>query len=206
VRTTDNGPGGPGVEPSESDRRSALEAELRLHRPADPRESLSLEILAAELERLPRPFDRHADPTHVTASAIVIGSRGVVLHRHRRLHRWLQPGGHVDAGESPPETAVRETLEETGVTVRHPTGGPALIHVDVHTAAAGHVHLDLRYLLWGSDEDPDPAPGESREVAWFSWDDAEELADAPLAGALVAARRLTAGQEGRSDRQAEEEG
>ena len=62
-------------------------------------------IMLAELDRLDRPFDRGADPTHVTASAIVVGDRGVVLHRHRRLHRWLQPGGHIDPGETPAEAA-----------------------------------------------------------------------------------------------------
>ena len=49
--------------------------------------------MLTELDRLDQPLDRSADPTHFTASAVVVGSRGVVLHRHRRLHRWLQPGG-----------------------------------------------------------------------------------------------------------------
>ena len=39
-------------------------------------------------------------PTHVTASGIVVGRRGTVLHRHKRLGIWMQPGGHIDAGES----------------------------------------------------------------------------------------------------------
>jgi len=145
--------------------------------------------MLVELARLAHPFDERADPTHVTASAIVVGDRGVVLHRHRRLHRWLQPGGHIEAGESP-EVVVRECAEETGLVVSHPADGPCLVHLDVHHAARGHVHLDLRYLVRGPDEDPAPAPGESQEVAWFSWADAAALADDALAGALRAARRL----------------
>jgi len=31
---------------------------------------------------------------------------------------WALPKGNIDAGESPPETAVREVLEETGVSGR----------------------------------------------------------------------------------------
>jgi len=159
------------------------------HRPADPREALSLAIMAVELDRLDRPFDRAADPTHVTASAVVVGDRGVVLHRHRRLRRWLQPGGHVDPGETPEQAVLRECREETGLAVRHPPAGPLLIHVDVHRAADEHVHLDLRYLLWAPDAEPAPGPGESRDVAWFRWEDAEAIADDALLGALRSGRR-----------------
>jgi 8-oxo-dGTP pyrophosphatase MutT (NUDIX family) len=140
-----------------------------------------------ELAHLERPFDRNADPTHVTASAIVRGPRGVVLHRHRRLGRWLQPGGHLDPGESPEDAVLREVREETGLDAAHLPTGPLLVHLDVHDAG-GHVHLDLRYLLEGGDRDPSPAPGESPDVAWFTWDEAEGLADDALVGALRAAR------------------
>ena len=70
------------------------------HAAPDDREELSKAIMLAELDRLERPFDRDADPTHFTASAIVTGDRGVVLHRHRRLHRWLQPGGTCRPGRT----------------------------------------------------------------------------------------------------------
>ncbi len=139
---------------------------------------------------MPLPFDREADPTHVTASGIVVGPRGVVLHRHRRLGRWLQPGGHLDPGELPEEAVVRECSEETGLAVAHPAVGPRLVHVDVHDAVAGHVHLDLRYLLEGGDRDPAPQRGESPDVAWFSWDAATALADEALVGALRSARQV----------------
>jgi 8-oxo-dGTP pyrophosphatase MutT (NUDIX family) len=83
---------------------------------------------------------------------------------------------------------LRESQEETGLEVRHPDDGPRLLHVDVHNAANGHVHLDLRYLLLAEDVEPAPPLGESPEVRWFSWDEAAALADVSLRGALVAAR------------------
>jgi len=162
------------------------------HQAGDDREARSIDEFVTLLGTLARPLDRHAAPAHVTASAVVVGRRGVLLHRHRRLRRWLQPGGHLDPGELPEDGALRECGEETGLAVRHPSGGPILVHVDVHGAADGHVHLDVRYLLLGPDADPRPPPGESQEVAWFTWDQAEELADPALVGALRSARRLIA--------------
>src|SRR5271170_5731400 len=158
------------------------------HRPTSKREAEAKARFLAELDRLADPYDEHAGPTHVTASAIVVGTRGTVLHLHKRLARWMQPGGHIDAGEEPPDAALREAVEELGLEVAHPRRGPRLIHLDVHEAALGHTHLDLRYLLLGEDADPEPPPGESPEARWCEWDEAMGIADDALAPALVIAR------------------
>jgi 8-oxo-dGTP pyrophosphatase MutT (NUDIX family) len=159
------------------------------HGPADQREREARARILDCLDTLPRPFDEDADPVHVTGSAVVVGRRGTVLHLHKRLHRWMQPGGHLDPREGPWAAALRESEEETGLVLRHPLDGPRLIHVDVHDAAKGHTHLDLRYLLLAPDEDPSPPPGESPEARWYAWDDALAVADSALVGALDVARR-----------------
>lgn len=154
----------------------------------DARTTASRERFLAELDRLDRPFDESADPTHVTASAIVVGSAGVLLHLHKRLAVWLQPGGHLDPGEHPEDAALREVAEETGLAASHPGDGPRLVHIDVHhVPVTGHTHLDLRYLLH-AEGPPVPPPGESQTVRWLGWDEAVAVADAGLAGALGALR------------------
>ena len=158
--------------------------------PADDRERESIEVFLTETARLARPFDEHADPVHVTASAIVVGPRGTILHLHKRLGLWLQPGGHIEAGESPADAARREAEEETGLPVGHPPGGPRFVHVDVHPGPKGHTHLDLRYLLHAPDLDPSPSEDESPFVRWFDWDEAVALADAGLRGALESLRAV----------------
>ena len=169
-----------------------LKAELRnlvsRHHAGSPREEAAQQRFLAELDRLPTPCDEHADHTHVTASAIVVGPRGTILHLHKRLGRWMQPGGHIDAGEAPDEAALREATEELGLAMEHPADGPRLINLDVHEAALGHTHLDLRYLVLGADADPHPPPGESPEARWCSWAEAAAMADEALAGALEIAR------------------
>jgi len=180
----------PASDGSQAATGSSVESLRRLvgnHVAGDAREEASKTRILAELGRLGSPCSRDEDPVHVTASSVVVGIRGTVLHRHRRLGRWLQPGGHVDAGESPDEAALRETQEETGLSAAHPPNGPELIHVDVHPAAT-HVHLDLRYLLFAPPDDPSPLPAESPDVQWFSWNDAIEIADEALIGALRRAK------------------
>lgn len=159
----------------------ATKADLRAlvegHEPASGREAESRRRFLAELDRLENPCDEHADRTHVTASGIVVGPRGTALHRHKRLGIWMQPGGHIDAGETPPVAALREAQEELGLAVAHAAAGPRLLQLDVHDAALGHHHLDLRYLLLGEDADPMPPPGESPDARWCGWDEAFALID-----------------------------
>lgn len=168
-----------------------LTAEVAARVPVDGREARSRHRFLVALGRLPRPLDQGADRTHVTASAVVIGRRGVLLHRHKRLGLWLQPGGHIEPGESPWAAARREATEETGLSFwPWAAARPALAHLDVHDGGRGHVHLDLRYLLRaGGDDRPRPPEGESQDVRWFGWDDAIDVADPGLSGFLRWLRR-----------------
>jgi 8-oxo-dGTP pyrophosphatase MutT (NUDIX family) len=158
---------------------------LRGLSPIDDRERDSRDRTLAELARLDRPFDRTSDRVHLTASAVVIGPQGTLLHLHKRLSLWLQPGGHIDPGETPWDAALREVAEETGLNASLVDTPPRLLHVDVHEAGE-HTHLDLRYLVAAAGP-PAPPEGESQQVAWFSWSDALALADPGLRGALRAA-------------------
>ena len=160
-----------------------LRAQLRSIEPTDEREALSL---AATLERLAwadDPFDETLNDHHLTASAFVLSSRGVILHLHRRLQIWVQPGGHVDPGEEPDDAALRETLEETGLLTVH-TDPPTLFQVDQHPGPRGHTHYDLRYILLAAPLDPAPPVGESPEVYWFDFESARQRCEAPMVPVL----------------------
>jgi len=101
------------------------------------------------------PFARSEyAPGHFTASTFVLSpDRGcLLLVLHSKLGRWLQPGGHVDAGDPTLRaTAERELAEEVGVSGATRLGDGAL-DVDIHAIPPfrdepAHEHLDVRFLL-----------------------------------------------------------
>ena len=95
---------------------------------------------------------------------------GVLLVLHRRLQRWLLPGGHVE----PEDAAIgdagrREVVEETGAILRiDPL--PRLVGVDVHGIPPRkdepfHLHHDLCFRFQAESVSFVPSE-EVREVAW----------------------------------------
>lgn len=178
--------------------RSIVRTAVAARVAVDDREAASIDAFLVAFDALDEPFSREHDPVHVTGSGFVVGPRGIVLLKHKRLGFWMQPGGHIDAGETPWEAARRECVEETGLDVRFlgpfdAAGVPELVHVDVHAGGRGHTHLDLRYLFdggvaEGGSADPAPPAGESQEIGWFDWPAAIAIADDGLRGALTALR------------------
>jgi len=174
---------------------------LRRLQPADAREAEDVEHILAFLARHADPFDRRIGEGHLTGSALVVSSAGdrVLLLHHRKLDRWLQPGGHADPGEASGETvALREAREETGIArlALHPTA-PRPLDVDVHAIPArgdepAHEHLDLRYLVLAPESAATALNAdESNDLRWFGWDDLPRLGlDAGLSRAFAKARTI----------------
>jgi 8-oxo-dGTP pyrophosphatase MutT (NUDIX family) len=162
----------------------------------DAAERVSLGRIRALLREAANPFTR-AVRDHVTASAVVArpdGSAFLFVH-HRRLNKWLQPGGHVEPEDASVfDAARREAAEETGVARFDAPLGTRILDVDVHPIPATrdrpeHVHFALRHLLSTTEEGSAAAPEEIRATRWFGYEDALAEADASLARALRKVRR-----------------
>ena len=112
--------------------------------------------------------------------------RACLVH-HVKLGRLLQPGGHVEPLDACLEdAALREALEETGLSLElHPTA-PRPFDVDIHPIPAlrdepAHFHLDIRYLVVGRGE---PGPN----AAWYAVGEAGDGSVARLAAKAAAYR------------------
>jgi 8-oxo-dGTP pyrophosphatase MutT (NUDIX family) len=127
-----------------------------------------------------------------TASAYIIEDQKVLLIFHRKLQKWLPPGGHMDANETPPEAAKREALEETGIEVE-------LIHqenvwIDRWNAKSferpylclleeipsfgnspAHQHIDFIYVGRPVGGQIIQNDHETSGIRWFSWEEIEAL-------------------------------
>lgn len=179
-----------------------LSETLSAHVPDAPEEAAHLRRILDFVARNPDPFDRRIAEGHLTGSALVLSRSGqaVLLLHHRKLDRWLQPGGHGEAGETSGEcVALREAREETGIQdlELHPTA-PRPLDVDVHAIPArpgepAHAHLDLRYLVLAPDDAATRRLAEeTNDLRWFGWEELPALdLDPGLRRALAKARRLT---------------
>ena len=125
---------------------------------------------------------------HLTGSALVVDHdrRRLLVLLHRKLQKWLQPGGHVEEGDADlAATALREASEETGIAGL--TVEPTPLDVDVHWVGT-HYHYDVRFLVVAPPGAEAVGNHESDEIRWIE----------PTAAALDAIdadeslRRLTA--------------
>jgi 8-oxo-dGTP pyrophosphatase MutT (NUDIX family) len=153
--------------------------------PLDDKERRDLAQLREYAQSLKEPLSREQPVAHFTGSALVTDGARVALVFHRKLSRWLQPGGHVEPedGGDLCLTALREAREETGLPVKLHPRAPRPLDVDVHSIPArpeapAHLHLDVRFLVV-----TDPSAklvmdaAEVVDVRWFSLDEALAQAD-----------------------------
>jgi 8-oxo-dGTP pyrophosphatase MutT (NUDIX family) len=151
---------------------------------------------ALRLARSSDPTDRDRfSPGHFTASGFVVSPDGssLLLIHHRRLDRWLQPGGHIDPGDtSPIAAAAREVAEETGVAVEPIL--TVLIDLDIHpipprAPEPAHEHFDLRFAFRALDETL-VADDEVIDAVWVPWDELDAYAvDESVSRAVAVLRR-----------------
>ncbi|KGX86089.1 NUDIX hydrolase [Pontibacillus litoralis] len=122
-----------------------------------PKEESQLGQLMKERAAEGDLFDRKRLPGHITGSGFILDEEHMLLIYHPFLKMWIQPGGHVEAGESPLEAAIREVKEETGIDVHlHPWHDryPIPYDIDIHEIPANekkgepaHYHYDFRFLF-----------------------------------------------------------
>ncbi|MFI7455624.1 NUDIX hydrolase [Nonomuraea sp. NPDC049714] len=109
-----------------------------------------------------------------SVNVIVTNEAGdLLMIRRTDNDNWATPGGAIDLGESIPQAAVRETLEETGITceITGLTGTYSDPHHIILYTSNGEARQEFSIVLTARPVSGEPTPSdESREVRWVPRD------------------------------------
>jgi 8-oxo-dGTP pyrophosphatase MutT (NUDIX family) len=152
-----------------------------------PAEATVVARVRALVQRHADAFYRTCRPGHITGSAWIVSAdkQRCLLTHHAKLGRWLQLGGHADGERAVHRVALREAQEESGLvdfSFVQIEGQLLPFDIDIHPipasrVEAAHDHYDLRYLLIAGPDQPLRISPESKDLAWFSWAEVEQLSD-----------------------------
>ena len=143
--------------------------------PLDDRERDDIaDILAwidsgAEICRLEKPA---TPPKHLISYFAVVDDDHILLVDHINAELWLPTGGHVEPGEHPRTTALREAEEELGIVAEFLYDKPLFLTItETVGKTAGHTDVSIWYALRGSrDAEFDFDASEFHSVRWFDKD------------------------------------
>ncbi len=152
---------------------ASLQSAFIAHAQAWPDEADEARRFIALLDEGVHAFTRERLAGHFTASALLVsadGTRALLTH-HRKLDRWLQPGGHADGDTDLAAVALREAGEESGLEGLRLEGG--IFDLDRHwiperKGVPGHWHHDVRYVVRAGDDERFVVGEESHDLAWVA--------------------------------------
>lgn len=123
-------------------------------------------------------FERHLEIGHITASAFIFDPKNnkILLLHHKKLNKWLQPGGHCDGDKDTLSVAIKEVFEETGLLIKNQ--GQPIFDLDIHTIPENkgipdHEHFDVRYLLLADSKLPLVQNHETNQLKWVDLSEME---------------------------------
>ncbi len=161
--------------------KNNLLAMLATHTPHDPHEREMCARIARFVADHDDCFERSLLIGHVTGSAWVLDTSHThtLLTHHRKLDKWLQLGGHADGEPDVLRVALREAMEESGLTGIRPAS-ESIFDVDIHLIPArggepGHFHYDVRFLFTAGRGEPLKLSNESKALAWVELGRVDQL-------------------------------
>jgi 8-oxo-dGTP diphosphatase len=125
----------------------------------------------AELFRLAKPA---TPPKHLISYFAVVDEGHILLVDHKNAQLWLPPGGHVEPGEHPRATVLREMQEELGFAPAHTITAPLMLTITETVGfTARHVDVSLWYVVRASRAQTICFDAEEfNAVHWFPFEEA----------------------------------
>lgn len=167
--------------------------------PPTPEQALLRDRFGGHLYDHDDGLRRECYPDHITASTLVMSPDGrqVLLTLHRKAGRWFQFGGHCEPSDQTlAGAALREAVEESGLTAEELDLDPVPVHLDEHEVPfcderGGVHHLDVRYLAVVRAGASPVVSEESLDVRWWPADGIPDALEEMRALVRVARDRLT---------------
>ena len=133
-------------------------------------------------------------PKHLVAYFPIIDGDYILLVDHKNAKRWLPTGGHVEAGENPRATVVRELREELGLEIsEQEVEAPLMVSVtETVGLTSGHTDVSLWYPVHGSrDAKLTFDASEFNAVRWFHFSEVPLESTDPNLGHFLNKLRMT---------------
>lgn len=132
-----------------------------------------------------KAFSRNNFEAHFTASAWIINSdtNEILLLHHKKLNKWLQPGGHADGETNLEKVARKEANEETGLENLQLVSNE-VYDIDIHlipenTGIPEHYHYDVRFAYFCERNEKTQINHESNDFQWIKLQKVEDLTQEP---------------------------
>lgn len=111
-------------------------------------------------------------PKHLVSYFVIVDCDHVLLVDHKNANLWLPSGGHVEPGEHPKDTVVREAQEELQISADFISDYPVFITcTETVGLTAGHTDVSLWYVLRGNREGQiEYDKEEFYGIKWFQFD------------------------------------
>jgi len=142
-------------------------------------------------KEIPSPGEKHYTSTVFLITEGI--PQQVLLVHHKKMDKWMPPGGHQENDENAYETAIREVREETGVNITEYLPKPKQIddravslplpsyileeRIDARGEQPEHFHLDFIYVVTVPHQEVSRQEAESHSIGWFT---EEEIGKLPV--------------------------